>query len=262
MLFTSVAWVFVVLGFLAAAAGILVFFNKEDTSTLLTKISLLGSYLQGAVASLWSLAGLLFIYVAFLGQRQQLLSQDAELQNQRRQFEMQQASILQESFETAFFRLLDSQNQIVSAFRLDDRGDGPPEGRACFNRWYGPFRDAFLKGLEGQDPGLAEQREFVCKHYEEFYGLHQAELGHYFRNLYHLVKFVKVSHIHDKRRYTSLARAQLSAYELVFLFYNGISVFGEKFKPLIEEFGLLEHLETNLLFHPSHAKFYDPEAFK
>ena len=87
---TSVAWLCVMLGAAAALAGFLVFLGKDEPGTWLAKLSLLGSYLQGAVASIWSLAGLLFIYVAFLGQRQQLLGQDLELQHQKQQFEAQQ----------------------------------------------------------------------------------------------------------------------------------------------------------------------------
>ena len=41
-----------------------------------------GSYLQGTVASLWSLAGTLLIFVAFLAQKQQLLRQQIELEEQ------------------------------------------------------------------------------------------------------------------------------------------------------------------------------------
>ena len=98
--------------------------------------------------------------------------------------------------------------------------------------------------------------------YSAFYTQHQGALGHYFRNLYHIFKFVKESPIEDKRRYTSLARAELSQYELALLFYNGISPYGEKFKPLIEEFGLLENLNTGLLMNEAEdVKLYDPMAF-
>jgi hypothetical protein len=65
-----------------------------------------------------------------------------------------------------------------------------------------------------------------------------------------------------KRRYTSLARAQLSMYELGLVFYDGLSRYGEKFKPLIERYGLLEHLDKNLLFNKEHAKFYTDGAYK
>jgi hypothetical protein len=66
----------------------------------------------------------------------------------------------------------------------------------------------------------------------------------------------------NRRRYTSLVRAQLSAFELELLFYNGISPHGEKFKPLIEKFGLLENFDTKHLLSPSHESFYAKTAFE
>jgi hypothetical protein len=38
------------------------------------------------------------------------------------------------------------------------------------------------------------------------------------------------------------------------LFYNGISSLGEKFKPLIEGYGMLEHLDEELLLRKSYVK--------
>jgi hypothetical protein len=57
-------------------------------------------------------------------------------------------------------------------------------------------------------------------------------------------------------------RAQLSAYELLLLFYNSITSFGkEKFKPLIEEFHLLKTVPKNLLIDSTHKNFYNETAF-
>jgi hypothetical protein len=143
-------------------------------------------------------------------------------------------------------------------------GTGRPpityEGRVCFQHWYEEFRITFKNG--NQYATLADSEQFVQQQYLTFYASQEANLAHYFRNLYHLFKFVKDSPARDKRRYTSLARAQLSAYELLLLFYDGLSPKGEKFKPLIEEFGLLEHLEEKHLARHSHKGFYKPSAYK
>jgi hypothetical protein len=57
-------------------------------------------------------------------------------------------------------------------------------------------------------------------------------------------------------------RAQLSKFELFFLFYNCLGSHGTGFKPLVEEFGLLEHLDTKALLSQSHQKLYAASAFK
>jgi hypothetical protein len=83
-----------------------------------------GSYLQGAVASPWALAGVFLIFVAFLAQGQQIELQQQELKLQRENSERQRAEsdvqfklAYKQAFESTFFQLLDFQNQIVSGIR-------------------------------------------------------------------------------------------------------------------------------------------------
>src|SRR5581483_3513409 len=118
-----IAWGLVIAGAVAAIPGISKYFN--GSSFTFTELSGLGSYLQGAVQSLWTLASFLFIYVAFLGQKQQTrlhpeqfaleqAQQKVDLDNQAKQFQLQQDSIKLQSFEASFFQLLQLHNQLVS----------------------------------------------------------------------------------------------------------------------------------------------------
>jgi hypothetical protein len=111
-----------------------------------------------------------------------------------------------------------------------------------------------LTEFPNEAPALPSETEQALIAYTQVYHAQQQQLAHYFRNLYHIIKFVKTSDMSDKRRYTSLVRAQLSAYELPVLFYNCLTPYGERFRPLVEEFGLLEHLDPQLLLNPSHAR--------
>jgi hypothetical protein len=107
--------------------------------------------------------------------------------------------------------------------------------------------------------------DMAVQAYLQVYAENQKDLSHYFRTLYHLFKFVKMADMQDKRRYTSLARAQLSQFELALLFYDALTPIPpeteNKFKPLIEEFGLLENLDRSLLLDKSHEKLYAASAF-
>lgn len=52
----------------------------------------------------------------------------------------------------------------------------------------------------------------------------------------------------ERDEYAALIRAQLSRYELIWLYYNGLSEFGkEKLKPLLERFSMLKNLREELL---------------
>ncbi|HHX2506174.1 TPA: putative phage abortive infection protein [Neisseria subflava] len=86
--------------------------------------------------------------------------------------------------------------------------------------------------------------------YENFYEeyLHRV-LGHYFRGIYHAVKYIDKSKLSKEQKtfYIHMLRAQISSDELFFLFYSGLSKWGkDKFAPLIEKYHLFEHLHDEI----------------
>jgi hypothetical protein len=99
--------------------------------------------------------------------------------------------------------------------------------------------------------------------YDEYYRDSDDDLGHYFGNLFQVLSFVdKTNAPINKREYTSLIRAQLSSYELMFLFYHGLSFWGQiDFKPLIEQYGLLHYLDKKLVHEVIRDYSYDNKAF-
>ena len=262
------ACVFVVLGF---GAGIYGYYALRAGGSQLSDLGNFGSYLQGTVASFWALAGVLLIFVAFLVQKQQLQYQREELEltradlaEQENQIRRQNESIKRQNFENAFFHLLSLHNENVTQLS-GTVGGVKVNGRACFVEWFNQIYQsdfpAWIKRHAGSDPA---SEKAAVDYYLDFYKTNRANFAHYFRTIYHIFKFVKFGElpVEDKKRYASLARAQLSANELAFLFYNGISPYGEKFKPLIEEYGLLEHLDKDKLLNQSHLGIYDPSAFR
>lgn len=85
-------------------------------------------------------------------------------------------------------------------------------------------------------------------------------LDHYFRHLYWIFKYIKEAESlndEDKYKYACIVRSGLSQYELVLLFYNGLSDNGrERFKPLIEDFSLLNNLRLDLLSKDEEKELY------
>ncbi|WP_342497864.1 putative phage abortive infection protein [Bacillus sp. FSL L8-0654] len=81
------------------------------------------------------------------------------------------------------------------------------------------------------------------KAYEKMYKEKEEEIGHYYRNLYRIVKFIQDENFSndeednkkEQKKYIGILRAQLSSMELLMLFYNVVySKKGEKFKDLLE----------------------------
>ena len=90
---------------------------------------------------------------------------------------------------------------------------------------------------------------------------------HYFRFLYRILKFINtsplVSSFEEEYEYTSMLRAMLSRYELVWLYYNGLSYGKDNLKPLIERYAMLNNLRGDLLADKKDEfGTYEPSALK
>ncbi len=175
-------------------------------------------------------------------QRKELALTRGELKGQKHQMEAQNKTLRTQSFENTFFQMLGLHNEIVENISHSWLNPNVTRnGRDCLAFIYKEFVYYNAKNLSGADDCS------INKRYLHFYRDYEHLLGHYFRNMYNIVKFVKNNPEKDKKLYTNLLRAQLSAPELALLFYNCLSNNGrEKFKPLIEEFALLKNLPADI----------------
>jgi len=209
--------------------------------------------------------------------------QREELAETRKVFKIQSETLKRQQFESTFFSLVDLHHEIVKSIDLVSRKPKytPTEkltleipsaekqskiteittGRDCFVKFRKGFINTYRR-IKREKPDLKE-KELINESYLDYYEVHQSDLGHYFRNLYHIFKFIKNAEIEDKKRYTSLVRAQLSNEELFLLFYNCISDLGkDKFMPIIEEFQLLKSLNTSTLIKKDeHLNYYQKGAY-
>lgn len=189
-------------------------------------------------------------------QREELKLTRDELSGQREQMESQAITLKLQQFENTFFQLVRTQSDITAAILVNRGGGaGMAGGRLALRHVYEQLRDREIPMVGSRS--LAD----IQSAYENLFAGYEPQLGHYFRHLYHVIKFIDQSAVEDKRRYTTFVRAQLSSSELQLLFYNCLSRFGsENFKPLVEKYGLLKPLSA--VDPPvSHRRFYAPSAF-
>jgi hypothetical protein len=107
-----------------------------------------------------------------------------------------------------------------------------------------------------------EMQSEIEEMYNEFYRGKESDLGHYFRSLYHLVKFVSDSEISCKQKYIDLIQAYLTDAELHCTFYNGIAIYGRnKFKPLLDEYSFLENINPKGDIFERHFKAFYPNTY-
>lgn len=95
--------------------------------------------------------------------------------------------------------------------------------------------------------------------------------SHYFRNLYHILKFIDESKLildTEKKMYSKYVRSQLSDIELVCLFYNSISPIAlpgrgnmelgyPKMQAYLKKFDILQNINPRSLIHPIHQQIFN-----
>ena len=231
----------------------------------------------GAVNSLF--AGLAFagiIFTIFL-QRKELQLQRKELEATREVFEKQNEMLSQEKFENTFFQMLSLFHSIVNSLDVRKKKDNSivKTGRDCFEYFFKELQKSIDNQIDKKNLIISTQggellnrntvsNECYINAYDIVYLDFRSDLSHYFRTYYHLIKFIDNSDIKDKQQYASIARAQLSSYEQILLFYNCMHVNGnQKFKPLIEKYSLFKNIDYSLLFSNTkeHLETFEKEAY-
>lgn len=204
----------------------------------------------GAVNALFSGFAFAGVIIAIILQSQELKAQREELiltrdqlEGQKTALEGQNKTLIQQRFENTFFQMLSLHNEIVNAIVLRD-GARDRLGRDALKilsiRVFKAVEEA--KKNDGEENAVS----LAVEGYSKAYHVHQSILGHYFRILYRVVKFVDESGVDDKEGYIKILRAQLSNQELELLFFNCLSKRhgAIKFKSFVEKYALLDNLST------------------
>lgn len=222
----------------------------------------------GAINALFSaLAFAGIIFTIFL-QKRELKLQREEMEETRGEFIKQNETLIHQKFENTFFQLLKLLNTNIDSIDLRNIETGIVKntGRDCFKaiyRYWTKFIKKEIDELSGNKKeinNISTDKALIM--YSKIYNIYKSDLSHYFRTLYHIIKFVDQSDIVNKKQYASILRAQLSSYEQILLFYNCLHSNGrEKFKPLIEKYSLLKNIDKDLIINKNHLDEYQSNAY-
>ncbi len=226
-----------------------------------------GTFVGGVltpVLSAFAFFGLL--YTVHLTQKQVTFSRDAL------------AGTRDQTVNAAFFEMVTLHNQIVAGISLTEQTGGGQagiaptyttySGRLALKHIYADvFMPAYKVGTTQNDNKGAQKLQLpqfdrwfldhVNKNFND-------ELGHYFRNLYRILKFIRESALNEKsqRTLSGILRAQLSNPELGLIFYNGKSRLGEeKLKPLLEEFSMFQNMTPSMAINAESLRDYKVKAY-
>ncbi|MFA6020154.1 MAG: putative phage abortive infection protein [Rhodospirillales bacterium] len=227
-----------------------------------------GGTLNPILASATILALLYTIYLQRQAndlQKEELVLSRNEATRSANALEGQIEALKKQNFEATFFKMLEMHNDILNSIDIVvyhmTRGDELLRGRDCFVSLPERQRNYYNKGSRNIYDKSDVIHESLASVLSKFWLNTSHELGHYYRYLYNLIKFVD-AYEGDKRFYMKIIRAQLSNHELALLFYNCLSEHGEDMKPLVEKYALLKHMPDDLFLDPSHKILIAPSAFR
>lgn len=181
----------------------------------------------------------------------------------------QNKAIQRQGFEQTFFAWLGTYRQILGEIAY-----GEEHGREALKfMWQESLASEFIGGwdaylardgeggaicnalvslglisLEGAEPShYPVLSKAAGEAWEKLYKAYETQLDSFLRVLYRLLMWIDEQPREflgekDKWFYVGIVRSQLSWIEMVYLFYNGMTSRGAKFKPLIERYALFDNL--------------------
>ncbi len=259
-----VALVAVVVLFLVNLLGL-----KYDTNA---SMGTFGDFFGGVLNPILTFLTLFGLIATIVIQRQ-------ELGLARIEYEKTADALSTQAIETTFFNMIDLHHKIVDELSLDLNELVLPDNKSkkvsdIFKNMIYQFNvmglkiEPDVKQFSGRKIfhalsvflKLSETKDMTIKDvYIQVQNQHNYILGHYFRNLYQIMKVIHKNESisdDDKTKYMGLLRAQLSTFELAILFINcldGVCDDGE-FRFLLYNYRMLEHLPMEYLGYSNSYK--------
>lgn len=148
-------------------------------------------------------------------------------------------------FENTFFNMLSLQNDILNELEFKTENLSLSKN---LNEDSTRSRYVFGSILRWIDGSVDESNPF--DNYDDFQVNENQVVGHYFRNLYQILKFVDEATLSDvdKVKYARILRGQLSSDEIAVLFFNCLSskVDSGQFRKYVIKYKMLEHITVNI----------------
>lgn len=251
--------------------GIIVFFLFRDSRN---EISQAGSF-----GDMFGAFNAFFTGLAFLAVGLALYLQIIDTTNTK-------ISAHNSQVENTFFNMMSLLNQIIDFMKHENKS-----GREYFHYVFEEFKRIHIRDLTPVKMNIHEDavrngskenysrykfnsesfRPHLEKIYEKFYSAHHYNLGHYFRYLYNIVKYIKISfpdNIDLQNKYIGIIQAQMSNDELGLLFYNVLSIYSrnsegkDKFREWLDEYNFFQNLDKKCILEDCYTEYFPKTVFK
>lgn len=233
--------------FLLIFGGLLFYFAEECQVDYLIDY---GSFAGGIVSSLFSLAGLLYIYVAFLGQQQQILYQRIDLEynkeellltrneikNQSKEMKTQNETLFKQNFEDTFFQMASHyQKTISSSYQIMDLN--------LFNNFIEMYKAKIPYDVKLDEKGR-------IKFLEEFKSDEVFIDYAFIYQIHSILNFIKKSGIENKSFYIDYFKSTLlnEQKKCIYIILNYDTKLKKEIKETLEYYNIIDDFEIDNSF--------------
>ncbi len=193
----------------------------------------ISGWISGITVPIFTFLSLILLYKTFNLQKKELVNT--------------RSVINQQQFENTFFNMINLHINIVE--KIEFEGIKSRKGLELLWEDLDKKINNLLKGffttshVNYNEEELNKYRanykdeEYIKNKFKDFESDNGDSLGHYFRHMYRIVKFISDSNLSkdEKREYLGIFRAQLSSAELNLLFYNiNYSAYSKKFHDILQ----------------------------
>lgn len=214
-----------------------------------------GDFFGGVLNPIFGFASFLALLATIFYQAKELNASTKELKNSATALSAQNRAIQLQSFEQTLFSWLDLYKELVNTYYY---GEGHGTGRTAMNQ------------LRVSKIGRPNDFGHQITGWANLYQSNESQLDNLFRTLYNLIFWIdsqNESKIRPEQKwvYISIVRSQLSWIEMAYLYLNGLTERGEKFKTLAEKYALFDNLtfreDMLLKADPIQTKYYLESAY-
>lgn len=216
-----------------------------------------GDFFGGILNPIFGFLGFTALLYTIKLQSTELRLTRKELSNSSKALAAQNETLQHNNFENSFFQMLQLHNDIVGSVSMEPPTSStgeqkqPTTGRDCFVLFHKRFR-AEYQSYKSRNPSK-EDREVLDISHSEYFKIYQTIIGHYYRYLVSIYRFVDESSIENKEYYCGQVTALLSDAELALLHYFSISSYSDKnIHQLIQQYAPGERLSDPHFFDESH----------
>jgi hypothetical protein len=235
------------------------------------KFGQFGDFVGGIAGTLFSIATTILIYLTYemqkvelaetkeaLREQQKSLGEQKEVMNKQRQLIDEQIKLQRlERFDNIFFPLLEryQTSDFIYTNSVHIKFDKP----FSFKLHFQAFNDNYSRRNVNKT-SIKDKFSFLFERQEQ-----NSERQQYFNKLLYTVAILDSFELqqNEKNKYVNTyLKPHLDKYEVILLFYFGLSDYGKKYKHLIEKYVLIENIDIKILINcKEHWKDYDGESY-